>query len=398
VAAAELARKLEEEEKRREQKKKQDVFAPENWDSLLADEFDGGLGESYGVLLVSKATAYSTTGTNNMRADEPYHFVTTPLQNKYAVVPLHFLLVTRHWEHQTAPLTPPQLTAAYQLLSLFASTMPHPTPLSCSRAATQTLGSATNPLVGGELLCFFNCGEASGASQEHKHLQFAPMTGEGSIGFFPVERAAQAASASNSSQPDKPFSLDALPYAHHIRRLDPPPCPSADAATPDQLLPLMSYLQEAYLSLLDAMVDNLRLLHDSDPETVPADQLKLGRGLSYNLLMTRKHMHMIPRRAATFVITTTEPKHATQEGASSNEADGISEGLLSPASAKATKEPVLIGCNSLAYTGTVLVKSADDGKQLEKRGGVLEALKHCGYPKSTRTMPNINHDEQELQL
>jgi len=53
VEAAELAKKLEEEENRRTQTKK-DVFAPENWDSLLADEFDGGLGESYGVLLVSR--------------------------------------------------------------------------------------------------------------------------------------------------------------------------------------------------------------------------------------------------------------------------------------------------------------------------------------------------------
>lgn len=54
MEAAELAKKLEEEEERRaHQKKKKDVFASENWDSLLADQFDGGLGESYGVLLVS---------------------------------------------------------------------------------------------------------------------------------------------------------------------------------------------------------------------------------------------------------------------------------------------------------------------------------------------------------
>lgn len=309
-------------------------------------------------------------------------------QNKYAVVPLHFLLVTRHWEHQTAPLTPPQLTAAYQLISLFASTMPHPTSMSCSRAATETIGSAKNPLVGGELLCFFNSGDASGASQEHKHLQFAPMTGEGSIGFFPVERAAQAASSSDSSQQDKPFSLEALPYAHHIRRLDPPPCPCAEAATPDQLLPLMNYLQGVYLSLLDAMVDNLRLLHDSDPETVPADKLKLGRGLSYNLLMTRKHMHLLPRRTATFVISTTDQEEVHDKP----------EGSPSPASAETKKEPVLLSCNSLAYTGTILVKSADDAKHLKKHGGVLEALKICGYPKSSRTMPNLAHDEQELQL
>lgn len=51
MEAAELAKKLQEEEKKRSEKKK-DVFAPENWDSLLVDQFDGGLGESFGILLV----------------------------------------------------------------------------------------------------------------------------------------------------------------------------------------------------------------------------------------------------------------------------------------------------------------------------------------------------------
>ena len=39
--------------KREEAKKKKDVLAAENWDLLLIDEFDGGLGEQYGLLLVS---------------------------------------------------------------------------------------------------------------------------------------------------------------------------------------------------------------------------------------------------------------------------------------------------------------------------------------------------------
>lgn len=309
-------------------------------------------------------------------------------------------MVTRHWEHQTAPLTPPQLTASYQLLSLFASTFPHASPLSASQGTSQPLGSATNPLVGGELLCFFNCGDASGASQEHKHLQFAPMTGEGSIGNFPVERAAQAVSFSDGNQQDKPFSLDELPYAHHIRRLNPPPCPSPATATAEHLMPLMHYLQEAYLSLLDAMMDNLRLLHDSDPESVPADNLKLGRGLSYNLLLTRKHMHMIPRREAIFRIEVAERKHTSQQYGSPHETGVEEAGHQSPSSGVVSTEPAapaLIGCNSLAYTGTVLVKSGEDARRLVKQGGVLAALTHCGYPKSTRKMPNIEQDEHDLQ-
>lgn len=304
-------------------------------------------------------------------------------------MPLHFLIVTRHWEHQTAPLTPPQLTAAYQLLSLFADTLPHPISQSFSPPASQhSPGTASNPLVGGELLCFFNCGDASGASQEHKHLQFAPMTGEGSIGFFPVERAAQAYQFPTPSEQNKPFSVDALPYAHHIRRLDPPQCPHPETATPEQLLPLMQYLQGAYLSLLDAMVDNLRFLHDSDPVGIPADKVKLGRGLSYNMLLARKHMHLIPRREAIFRIEHEHGKGHESLTVNSTLAD-------SPASGKAVTEPAIIGCNALAYTGTVLVKSTDDAKRLTQQGGVLEALKHCGYPKSHRSMPNVEHDANE---
>lgn len=300
------------------------------------------------------------------------------------MVPLHFLIVTRHWEHQTAPLTPPQLTAAYQLLTLFANTLPHAT----AKSATlpPAVGTAANPVVGGELLCFFNCGDASGASQEHKHLQFAPMTGEGSIGFFPTERAAQAVHFEHASDAQKPFSIESLPYAHHIRKLDPPPCPAPERASPEQLIPLMRYLQEAYLSLLDAMMDDLRLLHDSDPAAVPAEKMRLGRGLSYNLLMTRKHMQIIPRREAIFRIE--EHGHQSQPNTLSDpELNGPSS-----ASGKAITEPALIGCNSLAYTGTVLVKSSDDARRLVKQGGVLEALKHCGYAKSARSMPSISHD------
>lgn len=214
------------------------------------------------------------------------------------------------------------------------------------------------------------------------------MTGEGSIGFFPIERAAQAHQFSAPNEQSKPFSLDALPYAHHIRRLEPPRCPHPDRATPEDRLPLMHYLQEAYLSLLDAMVDNLRFLHDSDPEGVPADRLKLGRGLSYNMLLTRKHMHIIPRREAIFRIESLEHEHGGHH--QQHHENTATPG--SPPHGKAVTEPAIIGCNSLAYTGTVLVKSSEDASRLSAHGGVLEALKHCGYPKSERSMPSIEHD------
>jgi hypothetical protein len=41
-------------DKQKEQAKdpEKDVFDPENWDSLLIDQFDGQQGEEYGILLV----------------------------------------------------------------------------------------------------------------------------------------------------------------------------------------------------------------------------------------------------------------------------------------------------------------------------------------------------------
>lgn len=47
--AAQIAKAKEQER----EKKQRDVFAPENWDSLLIDQFDGQQGEEYGLLLVS---------------------------------------------------------------------------------------------------------------------------------------------------------------------------------------------------------------------------------------------------------------------------------------------------------------------------------------------------------
>jgi ATP adenylyltransferase len=231
----------------------------------------------------------------------------------------------------------------------------------------------------------------SGASQPHKHIQFAPMAGEGSIGHFPTEKAAEAHDF-QGSDPDKPFSLQELPYVHHIRRLNPPPCPHPLKATKEKLLPTMRYLQEAYLSLLDAMLDDLRLLHHANPDLVPDDKLKLGSGLSYNLLMTKKHMHIIARREATYLMD--DPEHSDkQEGQDSlKPSQEPTDKAGSTPSGKAVTEPAIIGCNSLAYTGTVLVKSSEDAKKLSKQGGVLAALKHCGFPKPSTVMADTHHD------
>jgi sulfate adenylyltransferase (ADP) / ATP adenylyltransferase len=70
--------------------------------------------------------------------------------NKFAIVPEHFLLVTRAFKQQTHLLGADDLAAAH----------------ACIRAYHER---------GRELFVFFNSGEHSGASQPHRHLQLLPV-------------------------------------------------------------------------------------------------------------------------------------------------------------------------------------------------------------------------------
>lgn len=73
--------------------------------------------------------------------------------NKFAVVPEHFILVTRAFKQQTHLLGADDLAAAH----------------ACVRAYHDHDGG------GGGLFVFFNSGEHSGASQPHRHLQLLPV-------------------------------------------------------------------------------------------------------------------------------------------------------------------------------------------------------------------------------
>ena len=169
--------------------------------------------------------------------------------------------------------------------------------------------------------------------------QFAPMHGEGSIGHFPTEAAAERVSLSEQEL-RKPFYLPGVPYAHHVRRIALPSSSSTSAF--DNPQEAMHHLAQVYMSLLDAMIDNLRSLAEaqspsgqSTRKDHPQIPTRIGKGLSYNLLLTRKHMHMIPRQEATFRLP--EPKDP--------------EGLGVPTTEPA--EPVIVGCNALAFTVSI---------------------------------------------
>ncbi|KAJ7837723.1 hypothetical protein B0H13DRAFT_2105224 [Mycena leptocephala] len=156
------------------------------------------------------------------------------LLNKYSVVPQHFSSYTE-FRSQASPLSPRILCRL----------------ICCSQPPAK-------PAI--------TCGDNSGASQGHKHVQFIPLEDEDGP---PIEYLARSVTLET---PDTPFALN-LAYANH--KLEP-------------------VLAQAFLGLLDLVISTIR----HDPE-YPAGKP------SYNVVITLEHMHLIPRRAETHVLAET---------------------------------------------------------------------------------------------
>ncbi|OSC97448.1 HIT-like protein [Trametes coccinea BRFM310] len=177
------------------------------------------------------------------------------LFNKYSVVPHHILMVTKDFQSQTSPLMPPDLVQAYLFLV-------------AAKKAGRTF------------FAFYNCGDQSGASQPHKHLQLIPIEDDGP----PIERLARAAKIEHD---ERPFTLPSLPYANHVRRLP----SSLASAAPSTLEPALAH---AFLSLLDLAISTVR----HDPTYPPGPP-------SYNVVLTLEHVHVVPRRRETHTLAGT---------------------------------------------------------------------------------------------
>ncbi|PSS38047.1 hypothetical protein PHLCEN_2v132 [Hermanssonia centrifuga] len=221
------------------------------------------------------------------------------LFNKYAVVPHHILLITKEFHSQTSPLMPPDLVQTYLLLV-----------------------AAHN--AGRRFFAFYNCGDLSGASQPHKHLQLIPIEDNGP----PVEVLARRTVIETL---ERPFSLQSLPYANHVRRF-PAFLPTAPV---DEIEPTLS---RAFLSLLDLALSTYR----RDP--APSTSATTMSTLSYNVILTLEHMHVIPRKAENYTLAET--------------GDALS-------------------INSMGFAGCMLVKSERELEAVIKEG-VGEILRGVG--------------------
>lgn len=176
---------------------------------------------------------------------EPDLFVTdltvthAVLLNKFPVLADHLLLVTRHYESQTAPLTVADFEAMLTALSL----------------------------VDG--LAFYNGGREAGASQPHRHLQLVPLPlGPGSR-CLPVEPWFESVPMNGATavNPDLPF-------------------PHAFAPMPAEWLEEPAASAPAARALYWALWT--RLGHEADG----TDQ----QPMPFNLLATRQWIWLVPRR------------------------------------------------------------------------------------------------------
>ncbi|KAI3403100.1 APA2 [Candida oxycetoniae] len=171
--------------------------------------------------------------------------------NKFPVVPLHFLLVTKEFQSQNSPLSPAELFASYKILSKVVEK------------------SKRN---NSEWFAFFNCGPESGASQPHKHIQFM-IQPPPSMQFKPYAETL-ALQAETVSAKSKPFQSNNLPFAHFLIKL------------PDESHVDENVLATSFTALLQR---TLTVLRSNEQKQI-----------SYNFIMTPSYMLMVPRATAKY--------------------------------------------------------------------------------------------------
>lgn len=218
--------------------------------------------------------------------------------NKFAIVPEHFILSTKEFKPQTHLLEAEDLEAAY----------------SCIRAYEQ---------AGRELFIFFNSGEGSGASQEHRHLQLLDVQNmrEG----LPADGGWDVL----AKRPGKEEGLrQGLPFWTVGTTI--PPNPTGQT------------LWEIYLGLYKQAA--LKVLGEGAKAVTEMDEEGEAM-ISYNLAMTRDTMVMVPR---------------TAEGGSVRDGEG--------------KEVGWLALNGTVLAGTALVKSEAEWNALRRDPGQVEAV------------------------
>jgi sulfate adenylyltransferase (ADP) / ATP adenylyltransferase len=170
-----------------------------------------------------------------------------------------------------------------------------------------------------ELLAFFNCGWDSGASQKHCHVQCIEVRREDlrgteatqdsnadeedddAEGLIPIEKLLSRIEK-DGREHDAVHALP-VPWQHFVSLLDAGKAKKAESVD--------AYLANRLMTLLDTMLQAKRILTTIATETStkdPSDGSRSG-GLmggggppSFNLLLTKRAMHLIPRRRENYTL------------------------------------------------------------------------------------------------
>ncbi|KAG0348037.1 bifunctional AP-4-A phosphorylase/ADP sulfurylase [Podila humilis] len=186
--------------------------------------------------------------------------------NKFSIVPRHFLVVTKEFQPQTAPLTPDDLMAVWKSL--------------------KSIKNNENALA------FYNCGSRSGASQPHKHMQIVPLASPSPITQL-VREVSKRRPGKKENQPGDIFSV---PY-HCINHIILLPNPDNTHGKDEEQI-----LVEAYITLMDAMMLSIREYAEQE-ELTEEERNFCATAMSsfaYNWILTKEFMMIVPRKQEGF--------------------------------------------------------------------------------------------------
>ncbi|KAF4456406.1 hypothetical protein F53441_1476 [Fusarium austroafricanum] len=245
----------------------------------------------------------------------PFHYL---VLNKFAVVPEHFILATTEFKPQTHVLEESDLEATLACIEAYEA----------ARRTDTEQGHRDGTLGGGDgLFAFFNCGDHSGASQPHRHIQLLPI-----------------ARMKDGLEADTPWTVLADQLKTKI-------APFATFAEDIKLGMSGADLHSIYLRLYRKACRAVAV-HTKDPihtEEAPTDG---PTRISYNMAMTKDTLVVCPRLA---------------EGVKLQGQDGDILGTLA--------------LNGTLLAGTALVKNELEWEALKKDPAALRnVLRDIGVP------------------
>lgn len=276
--------------------------------------------------------------TSDLNGDGAYKL----LLNKYPIVPEHTLLVTNAYQHQSSALTPQDLIIAYKYLC-----------------------KMDNEDENIRHLVFYNSGPQSGSSQNHKHLQsfkipsnfitFQDKLCSGKEHFLPNIK-------------DEPLQDDKVAFAHFVL-----PLPEDSSSVDEDLLAM------CYFSLLQRTLTFFQDWLNENP----------GMVRSYNVLLTKNWICLVPRSHAKTTDIKREPNCKNDANTNENNDEETNEVVVDDEDDSMT---VNLSINATGYAGMVLVKDQESYDKILANPDLIDkSLFECGFPNTSGKRPTEYH-------